>query len=110
MPSPEAAARNRSTQRRANWFIKATAPAAGSLNVARQVQRARSFSIFLPPALHTLPIAPHPIATLSLRHPKRSSYEFENSLQSVLFECQLSSCSFTTLDVSDTAEGLTSYG
>ncbi|SGY19873.1 BQ5605_C017g08361 [Microbotryum silenes-dioicae] len=44
MPSPEAAARNRSTQRRANWFVKSTAPAAGSLNVARQVQRARSSS------------------------------------------------------------------
>ncbi|SCZ94356.1 BZ3500_MvSof-1268-A1-R1_Chr12-2g03842 [Microbotryum saponariae] len=31
-----------------------------------------------------------------------------NSLQHVLFECQHSSCFFTTLNVSDTAEGLTS--
>ncbi|SGY55694.1 BQ5605_C006g04063 [Microbotryum silenes-dioicae] len=36
------------------------------------------FSIFLPPALHTLPIAPHPIATSSLRHPKRSSWKLCN--------------------------------
>ncbi|SGY29963.1 BQ5605_C002g01102 [Microbotryum silenes-dioicae] len=36
------------------------------------------FSIFLPPALHTLPIAPHPIATSSSRHPKRSSWKLCN--------------------------------
>ncbi|SGY12460.1 BQ5605_C011g06515 [Microbotryum silenes-dioicae] len=40
-------------------------------------------------------MAPHPNATLSSRHLKRSSYEFENSLQHVLFECQPSSCFFT---------------
>ncbi|SDA01728.1 BZ3501_MvSof-1269-A2-R1_Chr8-2g09822 [Microbotryum saponariae] len=32
-----------------------------------------------------------------------------NSLQHILSECQPSSCFFTTLNVSDTAEGLTSY-
>ncbi|SDA02484.1 BZ3501_MvSof-1269-A2-R1_Chr12-3g03628 [Microbotryum saponariae] len=67
-----------------------------------------AFSIFLPPALHTLPIAPHSIATSSSRHPKRSSwklcneygtscsmqhsYGFDNSLQRVFVECQPSSC------------------
>ncbi|SGZ04120.1 BQ5605_C032g11044 [Microbotryum silenes-dioicae] len=40
----------------------------------------------------------------------KNSYEFENSLQHVLFECQPSSCFFTTLKVSETAEGLISYG
>ncbi|SCZ88241.1 BZ3500_MvSof-1268-A1-R1_Chr10-2g02891 [Microbotryum saponariae] len=58
---------NRSTQRRANWFFKSICTGSTS-----------AFSIFLPPALHTLPIAPHSIATSSSRHPKRSSWKLCN--------------------------------
>ncbi|SGY39129.1 BQ5605_C003g02152 [Microbotryum silenes-dioicae] len=87
MPSPEAAARNRSRRRRANWFVKSTCT--GSRQSQCRTASATGpqfftskldirFSIFLPPALHTLPIAPHPIATSSSRHPKRSSWKLCN--------------------------------
>ncbi|SCZ95212.1 BZ3500_MvSof-1268-A1-R1_Chr11-2g03357 [Microbotryum saponariae] len=105
------AAANRSTPRRANWFVKSICTGSTSGSVDRCANSAvrgppachslptlgvtPPFSIFLPPALHTLPIAPHSIATSSSRHPKRSSYEFDNSLQHVLSECQPSSCFFT---------------
>ncbi|SGY95754.1 BQ5605_C036g11513 [Microbotryum silenes-dioicae] len=88
MPSPEAAARNRSTRRRANWFVNSTCTGSRQPQCRTASATGPQFftskpdirsPVFLPPALHTLPIASHPIATSSLRHPKRSLWKLCNN-------------------------------
>ncbi|SGY12621.1 BQ5605_C011g06558 [Microbotryum silenes-dioicae] len=159
MPSPEAAARNRSTRRHANWFVKSTCtgsrqsqcrtasatgpqlftskleirsstcsssgprrvtglhsttfrgvPRHSMSPVQTEAQASPSFSLllFTPCPSHLIPSPPR---ARDLRSGRRGSsatntgsrngcrmqhsYEFENSLQHILFEYQPSSCFFT---------------